>query len=483
METILEKMHEKGLLTDEEYQEMRSQAREDRRKESLRQAVAEEKAAKAKEARKVSVGPGLRAESYDGQHSVGLTGRLHFDYRDRDNEFVESNDRDSASLSNGFEIRRARIGVTGRMFGNIGYEVVTNVVGSGDLVDTAWLNLDHIKPVQLRAGRFKQPFSLEELTSSNNIDFMERSYVNQLAPQKKLGVMLHGEPVAGLTYAISRFQQGSNQTSEGEGMQSAARVTLNVSSMIDWKDGVLHLGASGTQGHYQIRPAVSSQTTSAASGTTRATIIGFNSENRGLANVYRAQIGGSVLGTAGQFAGAVDEIAANVEKEMQGLELALAYGPFKLQGEMATASFDATHQAAGQTVTGDVDTRYVEIMWNVTGENWAELYRGGVFSGIRPANNFSRGGGWGAWQVGLRLSSYDATDVTVSGANSREQNEDEGKTLTLGVNWLLNPNTKFMLNYAKTDFEGPVTPLDITGATPTPRDSETVISLRAAVFF
>jgi phosphate-selective porin OprO/OprP len=337
---------------------------------------------------------------------------------------------------------------------------VTNLVGSGDLVDTAWLNLEHIKPAQLRFGRFKQPFSLEELTSSNNIDFMERSYVNQLAPAKRLGVMLHGEPISGLTYAVSRFQQGSSQTSEGEGMQSAARVTANASQLFDWKNTVMHIGAAGTQGHYQIRPATSSQTSAAASTTTRATIIGFNSENRGLANVYRAQIGGSTLITPGF--GESDEIAANVDKEMTGLELALAWGPIKLQGEMASASFDAVHVSAGQRVIGDVDTEYVEVMWNVTGERWADMYRGGAFSGLKPNRNFG-GGGWGAWQVGVRLSGYDASDVTTAGTGSREQNSDEAETLTVGVNWWMNPNTKFMFNYAKTDFEIPVVPLDVAG--------------------
>lgn len=490
IEDIVDKLREKGVLSEEEYQEMRTGLRAEKRKQAAERATEAEKKEKAKEAPKVSLGPALKIESADGQHSIGITGRLHFDFRDLPDEYGEFNDRDSASLGSGFEIRRARIGVNGKMFGNIAYEVVTSAVGSGDLIDTAWVNLDYVKPVQFRFGKFKQPFSLEELTSSNNIDFMERSYASQMAPGKKLGVMLHGEPIRGLTYAVSHFQQGSRQTSEGEGFQSAARVTLNAAQLVDLKDSVIHLGAGGTSGHYQIRPAVSSQTTSGASGTTRATIVGFNSENRGLSNVYRAQIGGSTLGTAGQFAGAADEIAANVSKEMSGLEIALAYGPFKFQGEMMTASFDASHQAAGQTVAGDVDADYVELVWNVTGEKWSDAYRGGAFSGIKPSSNFKPGSGLGAWQVAVRLSSYDASDIRTSGTASREQNVDKGETLTVGVNWLLNPNVRFMLDYADTKFKGSaaspaqkVTPLDITGATTTAQDSEQVVSLRGQISF
>lgn len=487
MEDIVEKLHDKGVISEEEYQEMRTEARAEKRKEALDAALEEEQKAKAKDLPKVSPGPGLRVESADGQHSIAVVGRLHFDYRDLPDGYGEFNDRDSASLGDGFEIRRARIGVNGKMFNDITYEVVTNLVGSGDLIDTAWLNLGYVKPIQFRMGRFKQPFSLEELTSSNNIDFMERSYVNQLVPAKKLGVMLHGEPIEGLTYAVSHFQQDSRQQSEGDGFQSAARLTLNAAQLFKMSNSVVHLGVAGTDGHYQIRPATSSQTSSAASTTTRATIVGFNSENRGLSNVYRAQIGGSTLATA-DF-GASDEINANVSKEMTGLELALAYGPFKLQGEMVTASFDASHQPTGQTVVGDVDTDYIELIWNITGEKWSEVYRGGIFSGIKPNNNFKPGSGPGAWQLGVRLSTYDASDISVTGAaGSREQNVDKGETLTVGVNWLLNPNVKFMLDYADTKFKPSatspaqaVTPLDVAGATA--QDSEKVISLRAAVFF
>ena len=496
LEDVIDKLREKGVLTEEEYQEMRTDVRAEKRKEAMERATEAERREKAKDLPKVSAGPSLRVESADGQHSVGVIGRLHFDYRDLPDEYGSSNDRDSASLGSGFEVRRARIGISGKMFNDITYEVVTNVVGTGDLVDTAWLNLGYIKSIQFRMGRFKQPFSLEQLTSSNNIDFMERSYADQLVPAKKLGVMLHGEPIDGFTYATSYFQQDSRQQSEGDGFQAAARLTLNFSQLFKLPNSVLHLGVAGTDGHYQVRPATSSQTSSAASTATRATVVGFNSENRGLSNVYRAQIGGSTLATA-DF-GASDEIAANVTKEMKGLEAALAFGPFKFQGEMVTASFDAFHQSAGQTVVGDVDTDYFELMWNITGEKWSDAYRGGIFSGIRPNNNFKPGSGLGAWQLGARLSSYDASDITNTGTSSREQNADKGETLTVGVNWLLNPNVKFMLDYSDTKFKGnsngssstnvsrgdsKVVPLDVANPSPTAQDSEQIISLRTVLTF
>ncbi|MBC8008066.1 MAG: hypothetical protein H7X76_08485 [Prolixibacteraceae bacterium] len=505
METLLDKLREKGVLSEEEYQEMRTEARSDRREQALRKAQETEKAEKTATTTGKVKGNGFGLESADGQSAINLTGRVHFDARDiSQDSFEGSNDRDSASVGNSMEIRRARIGFNGYVYKDIGFEVVANTVGSSaNLIDTAWLNLGFLKGAQLRLGRFKQPFGLEQLTSSNNIDFMERSYVDQLAPAKKIGAMLHGEPIAGLTYAASIYQEAFDQVSDNDGTQAAARVTANFATFAGWTNTVLHLGVAGVGGQYQVRPAVSTQTTSAASGTTRATIVGFRDENRGLQNIYRAQINGTTLGTAGQFAGASDEIAADVDKDMQGLELALGFGPFKLQGEYAKTHFDASHPAAvTNTVNGDVEAQYVEAIWNITGEKWADAYRGGIFSSIKPNQNFNVGTfkGSGAWQLGVRLSAFDASDITVGNTTARQQNNDEATTLTVGVNWLMNPNVRFMLNYSKTDFEGEcfsgsgnttsttacVKALDVsnpTVATQAPIDSETVISLRAQVNF
>jgi len=144
----------------------------------------------------------FKLESANGNNSIQLTGRVHFDARAIEGRGGVQNatndpDRDSASLADNFELRRARIGVKGTFLKNYDYEILTNLVGSSsNLVDVAYvnaglINLEKSKPLQLRAGIFKQPFNLEEYgTSSNNIDFMERSYVNQISPAKKR--RLHG---------------------------------------------------------------------------------------------------------------------------------------------------------------------------------------------------------------------------------------------------------------------------------------------------
>ncbi len=538
MEALLEKLHAKGVLSDEEYKEMRQEAREATR--ANRDFKAEIMGDKAK--RELPTGlNGAFSNNFswtsgDGASSIRLTGRVHTDYRFADNDYslapVSANDRDTSSIADGFELRRVRLGATGTLFRDVDYNAIFNMVGSAPVVDTAFMNFKYLPNANIQFGRFKQPFSLGQLTSSNDIDFAERSYVDQVIPGKKLGAMIHGEPKPGFTYAASVFQEGENEITQedGEGKRYAGRLTANFAQFGEGiSDTVLHFGVAGVGGDYQVRPASSSQTSGSASSDTRATIVGFRSMNRGLSNMYRAQIAGQANG--GSVFNTPSEFGVDVDQSLFGLESALARGPWKVQGEWVRANYDARNPltavgADPQTVKGDVNVWYVQALWNITGEKWSDMYRSGVFRGVTPNNNFRPGSGWGAWQLGLRFSRYDAGDIAVNGAKSREQsgslcNTGESATGTpnaanaaflsgvqacgdrnaavdsygIGLNWILNPNTRMMFEWTRTDFGTETLPLDTEGYVKSGTPStftrsqdrgitkEDIFSIRAQVFF
>jgi len=433
-----------------------------------------EKAGNAKKVKVTDKNGSFTMETGDGKNTMALTGRLHFDARTVDNNatgetLATRSDRDTATMADQFEIRRARIGVKGKMFEHYDYEVITNIVGgSSNLVDVAYINAGMYEKAQLKLGQFKQPFNLEEYgTSSNNIDFMERSYVNQLTPAKKVGAMIHGVLPKGFTYAGSVFQQNNfgETDSETTGKGIAGRVTANVADLAGWntKEAVLHLGVAGFDNEFGVLPTTSSN----VGTTTNGTIFGFRTEGRGLANAYRAQIGGETVSSGPSVPATT---SANVKNKAYGLELAAAYGPLKIQGEYTDQSFDAVHpsSAVGGTVKADVEAYYIEALYMLTGENYADWYKNGAWGGIKPKNNFNveTGKGIGAWEIGLRYDAYDVSNVAITGTSSRVQgsknssNGGDAETYTAGLKWQMTPNMRVLTNYSHTKFGNSFTAVD-----------------------
>lgn len=479
----------KGVLTEEEGALL------------MKGRAGEKEAAEAKKQTAVSgkvKDGGVVWESGDKSTSMAITGRVHFDMRsvdvDKDPTGNDVYDRDTASMGDQFELRRARIGVKGKMFNNFDYEIVANAVGGNtNIVDVAYLNWGKFEPFQVRVGQFKQPFTLEELTSSNNIDFMERSYANQLTPAKKPGVMVHGVPTKGVTYAASVFQQNAFGETDMENTDKsfAGRATVNFAEIAGWKDSVFHIGVAGLDSEYGVLPTTSSNgSNSAANIATNGTVFAFRSESRGQANVYRAQIGGD---TAAAGPSIPSNTAAEVQDRAYGLELAGTYGPFKLQGEYVDHSFDANHKKTGGFLEADVKTYYVEALWMLTGENYSDWYKNGVWGGIKPKSNFDleTGKGIGAWEIGFRFDQFDVTNVSLSSGNAalggsriqgtQDVNKEGGaKTYTAGLKWTLNPNIRMLLNYSHTKYDDKFIPVDVaTGSV----DKEDLIMLRTQVAF
>ncbi len=473
-----------------------------------------------KDAKNGTVKPsGNGTVSADGQSTFNFTAVAHFDARLVNSNITQVSDKDAASGADNFELRRARIGINGNFTPNINYEVLTNLVGSSpNLIHRAFVNYSYDQAAQVRLGRFKQPFSLEELSTANGIDFMERSYGNQLVPSHRLGAMLHGEPKKGITYGVSVYQDGFNEISNTQniGNLTAARASMNLAELNDISGAILHFGAAVDKGSYQVTPSQSADSgftnSSSSTGQTRATVLSYRTENRGMTNAYRAQIGGDKI--SGTYGGLADN-AADVKKNLTGIELALAKNAFKFQTEYFNASYDATalnYTAAGTTngsatyggkshLNLNTKANYYEFMYNITGESWSEVYKAGALSTIKPKSNFNGiGKGTGAWQTGIRFSQYEVNlpgsgtpgvsgntkSITDGGLNgSRAENSEIAKTVTYGLNWILNPNARIMFNYSTTKFERPVYYLSTINRTATPEytNKENVFSVRSQFNF
>jgi len=449
-------------------------------------------------------------ESANGRNSIGLTGRMHLDYRNSDTEDVGvTSDRDTASLADQFELRRARIGVKGIIAKDFKYEVVSNLPGTAT-VDVAFLDFAKYSQVQLRVGKFKQPFGLEELISSNNMTMMERSYLDQTVPGKKLGFQVMGAPTTGLTYAASVFQQNDSErdiSSDGKS-SAAARATINFAELMGDKEMVMHLGLSGVESNYSVRSAQSSQSDKVYSGgsnnTQTATISAFRSAGRGLSNIFRGQVYG-VPCTTSEIACA-SEFTTSVKQQAVGLEGILSSGPFKLMAEYSQGDYRGrgTYTASGNEVKYDTKTYYLEAGYFITGEKYADSYKGGVFSSFKPKKEFNLDkGDLGAIELAFRAEAFDVDDTTLSAAGAGRfqgilSTTDSGstssstnnsgvksgaKTYTGGVRWILNPNLVVKANYAVTNFDSAFKAIDVTNANNLTIDQEKLLMLRTQYMF
>jgi len=161
--------------------------------------------------------------------------------------------------------------------------------------------------------------------------------------------------------------------------------------------------------------------------------------------------------------------ADEVDRERLGGEVSLAWGPVKLQGEYTQASFDWT--AGATSFDNDIDAYYVMAGWLITGETYAKAYRNGAYRAIVPNKPFGSGG-WGAWEVAVRYSDFDAADFAAS-----TNFTNKADAFTVGLKWIPVTNVRFYLNYVDTQFDTPIT---VNGEQ---YDDEQAVTLRAAIYF
>jgi phosphate-selective porin OprO and OprP len=124
-------------------------------------------------------------------------------------------------------------------------------------------------------------------------------------------------------------------------------------------------------------------------------------------------------------------------------ELVAQYGPLLLRSEYIASWFQgARPYETSHTKLNDVFMwgTYAEALYFLTGENRDYNRQSGVFNRVIPTHNadFSKGQ-YGAWQIGVR---YDYLTL-----NTPQINGGRTQNTTLGLNWFLNPNLRFQVNY------------------------------------
>ena len=166
-EKLLEILEKKGFLTKEEVASVKELITKEEKKEV-----------------EVVYDDGFRMRTKDESFETRIGGRVQTDLKIFGSGYPEDND---------FDIRRARIVMEGKLFTYFGYKLQAELQGSSTnrLVD-AYMNFNNFPYLRFQIGQFKEPFSIETLSSSNYLVFNERSFGFWLTPPRDVGFMLSG---------------------------------------------------------------------------------------------------------------------------------------------------------------------------------------------------------------------------------------------------------------------------------------------------
>ncbi|MFH1043972.1 MAG: porin [Pseudomonadota bacterium] len=401
---------------------------------------------------------GLVFEDGSGDWKLQINGRIQTDYRTYE---------PTQWKNDTFSIRRARLGGTFSFLKDFAVRVegeyANDNTGAKGTTALTYGHLDFTRwqGAKIRAGQFKPFFGLERAHSSNFYDFTEPSLATNngtiFTSTYDRGVMLYGDPLPWLNYNIYAVNgTGQNNDDVSNAKDIAGRVNANFASLAEIKNAVIHVGASASKG----RIGFSTSTGSSISQVTEGNGATFFTVTR--------------LGDA------------QADRSRRGLETAVAYGPVKLQAEHINANF-AGRRIGNTTDTpntdmlydNDINVWYADLNWLVTGENWADSYKSGVFGRIKPKRNFDEKGGWGAFELGLLYSKYDASDFKslLPTATASTSYTSEADAWTAAAKWIFNPNARLILNYVHTKFD---TPIKVSGRAD---QTENAIVLRAQYDF
>lgn len=394
-----------------------------------------------KEKTEVKLGDkGLEIETKDKNFKIAMGGRLQFDSQ------VNAGGQgpnQANTLNDGVGVRRGRIHTEGTLYKDFDFKFEYDFVrGSGTTaagITDAWVEYTGLKPVSFTGGQFKEPFSLESVTSNRFLTFAERSLANnafvEWANPYLLGtsvqsygerwaarVAFQAEPIGNGNYnANTSLNSQGNANRNGVSGNPSYGVTGRVTGLPYFasKTELIHLGVSGSFREVN-------NTNPANQTNTGATAMRFASQ---VANVDR---------TAWADTGNLSNATHTLNNYYRvGAEAAGVYGPFSVQSEFMGTGLNGKGYSSGDFLYG----YYATASYFLTGESRNYDAKTGKFNRQKANKNFSlKNGGWGAWELASRFDALNMNTTNVSGGRLQEA--------TVALNWYLNPHVRMMLDYS-----------------------------------
>jgi phosphate-selective porin OprO/OprP len=312
-----------------------------------------------------------------------------------------------------FLIRRARLAATGYLQQNFRYMLYTRFDGGKVQLNEAFLESRHLAFAHLRVGQFKVPFSLSNLTSSSQINFVERPLVvDNLSPAYDIGAMLFGQAFKErIDYAMGIFNgEGRNMNEVNSHKDFIGRLVVapfktNFNSLFQQ----LYFGISGSYG-------LKDQPYSTNNFETGSGIVFFSrSDTTSILN-KRERVG------------------------------------FDMEWIIGSASFRAEYIQRTDNISKDTKKAiltdkgyYIDFTYLLSGEKQQRN------SPVKPNRELDpKKGYWGAFELAFRYEVLELSDQNLLAQTNEGTNRT--RPLSGGINWYPNDDVRIVLNYERLKF-------------------------------
>lgn len=342
--------------------------------------------------------------------SIRVGDDVRLDFRLKVQTDVRESSPDQPTEDGTFHLHRRRAGIEGTLFERVTFQIERELQKRGPWRDV-YANVEVAEAFEVRAGKFKMPFGLEQTTSTTDLDFVNRTFGSEaLTPARDVGVMAHGRAGRLLEYEAGLFRNdGENARLREPMFLLQDEVPTERSRSVAARLVTTPWGRGGGT-----RPRVGVAVTSSTIPE------GLNSLR-----------GRSVFETV--FA---PRVYIRGTRTRTGLEGEWNPGALGFRGEYIRVAEERVGQGLGDVDLSDYIGRswYASVSWVITGEEKA--------GGVRPRASLFQGG-FGAIEVATRFEALrfgSASDEGPAFTNPRADHVagNEARVWTTGVNWYPN---------------------------------------------
>jgi len=375
---------------------------------------------------------GFAIQSPDGANVLRFRANLAFDGH-------WFSDQSTPATADTWLFRKVRPYIEGTLDNTYDFRLMPDFAGGKAIIVDAYVAARIAPQFVVQVGKFKGPVGLERLQPDQYNRFVELGLPSSLVPNRDEGAQLGGDLFGGIVgYAVGYF----NGVTDGASTDAAGTPDQDNDGKKDW-EGRLFLQPFITTDRAYLRGL------GFGAGGTYVDITG--SAANALLPAYR---------TPGQqiffsYRSGATATYADGRRERWAPQLYYYVGPFGVLAEYVQSSQQVSRQvSASVRRSGQIDNSgwQTSFSYFLTGER--ELY-----NGLTPHSTFEPGKpGIGAWELVARYHELRIDPAAFAGGiesfSDPAVSARSARAFGVGLNWYLNQNIKWMLDFERTRFEG-----------------------------